>query len=258
MDTISQSKANMFFRCAEQFRRVYLDGERILPGIALHKGKSVHAGVEHENRIRAATGEDAPLDEVTDITRDTFVHDVKEQGVFLAKEEVGEKKSLLNASLTESIAMAKTYRNEVAPTYAEIAAVEERMVADIGLGLPLVGVLDFTADGRITDVKTASKRWTAGRELYEIQPTFYRILCRENGLGNLPAGYVILSPAKDRINVDVREAPRTNHDETILKRRLTVMLSMIETGIFPPAEPGSWVCSPRWCGFYYDCPFSAK
>lgn len=256
--TISQSKANAFFRCAEQFRRIYLENERIAPGIALHKGRSFHAGAEHANRVKAATGNDAPLDEVTDATRDSFVKGAKEEGLFLLPEEVSEKRAILNTGLNESVELAAAYRVKVVPGFKVVSVVEEYMTADVGLELPISGKPDLTADGRIVDMKTAGKKWPSGKEATEIQPTMYRMLLRENGKGELPAEYVILSNSKDGVNIDTRQAPRTEQDEIVLKRRLRVMIDMMNAGIYPPAEPGSWMCNPRWCGFYYQCKYAGK
>jgi len=255
IETISQSKANAFFRCAEQFRRIYLENERIAPGIALHKGRAVHSGAEHANRVKAATGNDAPLDEVTDATRDSFVNGSKCEGIFLLPEEVSEKRRILNEGLNESIELAAAYRIKVVPGFKEVAVVEEYMTADVGLELPISGKPDLTADGIIRDIKTAAKKWPAGKEDTEIQPTIYRMLLRENGKGELPAEFVILSNSKTGVNIDVRQASRTERDEQVLKHRLQVMIDMMTAGIYPPAEPGSWMCSPRWCGFYYQCKY---
>ena len=258
IQTLTQSKANMFFRCGEQFRRVYLEGERMPPGIALHKGVSVHKGAEYANRAKANTNEEAPIDEVTDITRDTFMERTKKYGLFLSKDEKAEKTKILNIGLNESVDLAKAYRIDVSPTHKKVSFIEEYLMADVGLDLPIAGKPDFIADNKNKDLKTSGKSWPAGKEQTEIQPTIYKMLFKENGIKNISFEYIIMSNLKSGVKIDLRTVKRTEKDEILLIRRLKKMIDTLNAGIFLPAEPGAWVCTPKWCGFYYSCPFTTK
>ena len=46
IDSIHQSTANTALRCGEQFRRLYIEDERIPPGIAAGRGTGVHKANE--------------------------------------------------------------------------------------------------------------------------------------------------------------------------------------------------------------------
>lgn len=265
---LTQSMINMINRCAAQFENRYIRGIIIPPGVAARKGSSVHRGAEHNYRHVVEKGEPAPVDEVQDATRDEFVRLVKNEGVWFADEDVPEKQNILTASMNEAIAVSRFYHEQFAPLDREIAIVEERLYADIGVGIPLSGKPDVVADGRIPDLKTAGKRWIAGREDIEIQPTMYRILCRENGLGDLPFEYRIMTNMKGRPKGDnciwdsetgvcgeVRQAVRTAEHEEALKSRVVAVKTMLDTGSFPPAYPDTWWCSPKWCGYFTMCPY---
>ena len=85
---ITSSMLNMFFRCPEQFRRRYLEGEIIPPGIAAAIGKSVHKAAEENHKHKLLKEEDLPKDYLQDFARDTYVKIVENEGVYLAPEEL--------------------------------------------------------------------------------------------------------------------------------------------------------------------------
>ena len=89
----------MFLRCAHQFERRYLRGEIIPPGIAARRGSATHqaARINHDQKLHSQ--EDLPLGDLQDAARDHYVHLIKEEGVFIPKDQVAEKDRLLAAGL---------------------------------------------------------------------------------------------------------------------------------------------------------------
>jgi len=265
---LTQSSIGMFFRCAAQFEKRYVNGIIIPPGVAARTGSGVHAGAEHNYRSVVDNGEPAPLDEVQDVTHDRFVKLVVDEGCWFSGDEVSEKKRILGEGLDSAIAMSTFYHQQFAPLDREIALVEERLYADLGFGIPVSGKPDLIADGVLRDIKTSGKRWAAGREDEEIQPTLYRMLLRDNGFGNLPAEYRIITKSKkapkdnaaiwdEKTGVcgEIRRAERTPEHEKALKARVKTMVDMLSAGTFPPSSPGTWWCSPKWCGYHSICPY---
>jgi len=265
---LTQSSINQFYKCGVQFEFRWVKGVVIPPGIAARKGSSVHRGAEYDYRNVISKGEPAPEDEVTDMTRDEFMRLVNDEGVFLSPEEQETKESLLGKALDQSVSIAKFHHRVLVPTKKKIALIEQRLRADVGLPLPISGKPDIVADGKLSDLKTASKRWPKGRENEEIQPTLYRMLLRENGYGDLPAEYTILTnmskAPKDGgcvfdketgVCADVRIAQRNKRDEAILLDRMAAMTRLLERGDFLPATPGSWWCSRKWCGYASICKY---
>jgi len=260
---------NMYYRCGHQFYLRHIKGTKRPPGIAARKGTGTHAGVEYGYNQKIATGELPPEDEVADAAHDAYVKAVKEEGVWLTPEEKAEAKALLGKGLDESIGCARFYRRIVAPTDKEIALVEERLFADIGVGIPISFKPDVVVDGKLRDVKTAGKRWPKGREDGEIQPTLYRMGLREHGFGDLNAEFVVLSNVKNKpkddkeilfdedlcVIGDPRPTERTHEHEEALKLRIHNMMESINKGVFLPAHPEMYTCSPSWCGYYDICPY---
>jgi len=270
INELTQSSIGMFNRCGHQFYLRYIKGIIIPPGIAARKGSSVHTGAEVNYRSRIENGKPAPLDVVQDATRDKYTELVNGEGVWLSDDELSEKSTLLTEGQDQAIAMAAFYHLHMAPTDQEIALIEERLYADLGVGIPVSGKPDVVADGKLIDLKTAGKRWPARKEEEQIQPTVYRMLLRENGFGELDPEYRIMTNMKrgpketgngvqydpeTGVCCDVRLAPRTQAHEDALKARIEAMMKAVNAGVFPPADPGGWACSPKFCGYWGACPY---
>jgi len=267
---LSQSIINMMTRCPHQFYMRYIKGIIIPPGVAARRGTSVHSSTEHDYRTKITTGDYAPLDEVQDAARDTFVKVCNEEGVWFPDDKKSEAKTILNDNLNQSLAMAEFHHNEIAVKTKKVAMVEERLYANIeGVDLPIAGTPDVVGDDTLRDLKTGNKRWVRGREYEEIQPVIYRILLRENDFGDVPAEYCILTPMKNgpkadsgciwdndlKVCGDIRPAPVSPEYEESVILRIKSIAKSLELGNFPPAYPGSWWCDAAYCGWWSICPY---
>ena len=146
IDSIHQSTLGMWLRCGEQFSRRYLEGEIIPPGVAARRGSAFHKAAEINHRQKIVTREDLPAEDLKDAARDEFVRLVKEEGVYLTKEERPAKARLLNEGLNQAVSACEVYRKDVAPKIVP-KEVERRYQDDIGVGLPLVGTVDCVTEG---------------------------------------------------------------------------------------------------------------
>ena len=79
--TLSASKLDMLFRCAEQYRRRYIEGEVIPPGVAMPVGISVHRAAEMNLRHWMENQKYLSLEVVCDLARDTFETEWRTTGV---------------------------------------------------------------------------------------------------------------------------------------------------------------------------------
>jgi len=48
---------------------------------------------------------------------------------------------------------------------------------------------------------------------------------------------------------------RDDEDLRVLVERVNTMIQGLAKGIFVPAQPTSWVCDPRYCGYYPTCKY---
>ena len=255
LDHLSTSQLGTFQRCGEQWRRRYIEGDIIPPGIAARIGSGVHRAAELNWREKLASGKDLPLDTVQDAAADAY-HAELQNGVFFSPEERSGAAIAMAEGKDTAVRLATVMRNELAP-HIQPALVEQRVVLDIGLELPVVTVLDlYTKEGALRDLKTASKPWSEDKAHASAQPTVYRESVRAI-TGTYPAmiAFDVLVNAKKGASLQTIETARTSDDLRIIVAQFEIMLNSIRAGIFPPAMADSWLCSPRWCGYYYTCPY---
>ena len=253
IEEIHQSSLNMAFRCGEQFRRRYINDEIIPPGIAAGRGTGVHKANEVNLKQKVKTKIDLPLSDLTDAARDGYVHAFR-NGVYLTKEDQSSKNSLLNDGLNDTIRLTRLYQEEVAPEIVPIE-VEREFKINVGLPLLLAGRIDMEEDFKVDDLKTAGMSWPAGRIDKEIQPIFYSY-AHEKETGIRPEFvYHILVALKTKAKRQVQKITATDNHYQALFAKLKMFCKMLETGTFLPANPSSWWCSNKWCGYYDTCKY---
>jgi len=114
--------------------------------------------------------------DLEDAARDHYFKIIKEEGVFIPKDQVPEKDALLAKGLEAAIRLTQLYRQSLAPAI-HLTLVEEKLTLDVGLALPLRGTIDvLTRDNRLPDLKTADKSKGA------------------KGGGSLPAAHLLCRP----------------------------------------------------------------
>ncbi|MBU0753683.1 MAG: PD-(D/E)XK nuclease family protein, partial [Planctomycetes bacterium] len=215
---------------------------------ALHKA----AEINHLQKI--ITGQDMSLDSLKDACRDEYVRLMREKGVFIPRKQRPETHKLVSEGLKQALSATELYHDKIAPQL-EPLHVEKTMEADIGAGLPLKGTLDLEEKGGIiTDLKVMKRKdqqW-ADREL---QPTFYCLLKYKTD-GQWPTGfkYEVIVPNGKPVHLRLL-TKRVKKDVMILVHYISSFLKDLQAGVFRPADPGHWMCSPNYCGFYETCPY---
>ena len=113
----------------------------------------------------------------------------------------------------------------------------------------MVGIADLREPGVVVDWKTTKKRLTPNRAL-EAQLHTYRALWRDSNA--LYVHNLVLGKAEPGvIAIEAQEDP-----ERVWRLYQQVAAAIrwsLETGIFLPASLDHWICSPKWCGYYYEC-----
>jgi len=253
IESIHQSSANMALRCGEQFRRRYIENEIIPPGIAASCGTGVHEGNRVNLKQKIQSKIDLPLSDIKDATRDGYVHALR-NGVYLPKEDKPAKNQLINDGLNKALRLSELYLDEVAPGIQPIST-EEHFIVDIGLEFPIEGQMDYQTEPKIGDLKTAGKSWSEGQIGKEIQPIFYTLAHEKKTGERLPFEYDILVDLKSGPKLQIQDIYPTDHHYRALIKKIEMVIRMIKTGTFLPANPSSWWCSPNWCGYFYTCQY---
>ena len=251
---LSPSSIDTYLKCGEQFRRRYILGERIPPGIAILKGKSVHGAAEVNFKQKIASRKDLKVSDMVQAAAASFEKSVSDGLQFTPEEESEGKANVLGKVKDRSIVLTQLFAASVAPQY-QPALVEEKVVIEMPHSpFDLLGYIDMADDkDRIMDLKTTGKSKTQDEADQSNQLTYYA------------AAYQIKTgrkPSSVRLDVLVdKKTPEHQQIETGRDfpdfERLAAKVDMVAKGIkaevFLPPPPGSWACSQKFCGYWSTC-----
>jgi hypothetical protein len=244
----------MYVRCGEQYRRRYIEGEKQPPGVAMVKGTAVHKGAEDNLNYKVDTGELLPEEQVLDSTRDALA-----QGLSEVEEKTDKEAS---DAVDSSIRMAKAHYEHLAPVIAPVKdGVEAKFKVDVGLPLPMLGFIDVIEyrDGkyRVRDLKTSAKK-PADAVANSLQLVLYDLHLQQRGLAaEYPVlDYIVDQKSGTKVMTMKRDKPPPKSEG--IHRLVSVannVLDGISRGVFHPADPDSWRCSEKFCGYADTCPY---
>lgn len=256
IDHLSASQIDMFYRCGEQWKRRYIDDEKLPPGVAAHVGTGLHGACEYNFKTKIETKEDQPLDALTDCAVEYYQNSL-DRGVFFLEEEKDNRAKVMQEGEKTVVDLTELARREFMPSVTP-KLVEEKMFCDLpGVEVPVLGYLDlYTEDDRLLDIKTSGRKWAQSRADISTQPTIYREMINQN-MGHYPSRitFDIFISTKER-KYQTLETTRGQDDLTVLANRTKTMLRMIQAGLFPPSDPSAWQCSVKFCGYYQTCPYT--
>lgn len=245
---LSPSQIETYLRCGEAYRRRYVEGERIPPGIVAVQGTGVHVGAEVNFKQKILTGSDLPVRDIIDASVDGFDRGLTEGWT------VDPEGPSVGDARDEVASLATVLATEVCPEY-QPTHVEQTVKIELPGAHDMLGVIDLAADGKVIDLKTTSKVWSQKQVDTNPQITFYAAAHRVL-TGELAQEVVIENLVKTKKPKRVKlSSTRDRGDFSALAARINAVSAGIEAGVFVPAEAGSWMCSPRWCGYYDSCPY---
>ena len=252
---ISPSQAIMYTKCGEQYRRRYVLGEIIPPGIALIKGTSVHKGAEFNFSQKILSEKDRPAKDVVDYAVNIFDETVKHEGLLLNSDEESRGKSVVVGEAKDRAALlSEALMTTVAPKYQPAEVEAERFIDLPESTHNLKGIIDLkTREGNIVELKTSARAWVPERVERDLQLTFYGLMERaKTGAAIKP---LILENIVDTKIPKVVSyiSTREDGDYQNLINRLNRIIDGINKGVFPAAHPDSYYCSPKFCGYWDSC-----
>jgi hypothetical protein len=251
---LSPSSYDQFIRCPAQWALVRIEGIKIPPAIAMLVGKGMHGAAEVNFKQKIVSGVDVPIEVMKEAAATKYREGAEEAGVQCSREELSELPRLLGEGKDRAVRFAECMAKEAAPGIQPIAVERRITIQDPSLPIPWVGVLDVATDNALVDWKSAGKKWPEGREHRETQPTVYDALYRfEYGISPALGFGVFSDSTKAGALYDYRGTTRTPGDWETLCRGADTMIRMIQAGLFPPAVPGSWWCTPKFCGLWSIC-----
>ncbi len=253
------SHISMYSRCGEAYRRRYIEGEIIPPGIALHVGIGTHKSVEKNAGTKIATGKYLPLEAVKEAARDAVNKSWDESGVTLDDEEKTTGVKILRGDAVDmAVSLSGLHAEAVAPKI-EPAFTERRFVLELpGFPVDLAGAIDLqeTVERQrtIRDTKTRKASPPATLADESDQLTMYALAARTLDGAIPPLALDALVKTKTPKAVTLMTT-RTDDDLQVLLRRVEAHVNAVKNGVFIPAAQDSFWCSRKFCGFASSCKF---
>lgn len=253
----SASQIGMFSRCGEQYRRRYIVGDRLPPGVAAIRGTAFHEGARTNFAQKVDSHEDLPADEI--VASAVAMFDAQSRGELALTDDEEERgiNAVLGEALDDTVRLARAHAKLQAPEYQPVLVEERISIASGVSGIALDGVIDLADDQqRVVDLKTKAKSPNADEADKSTQLTVYSAmhLARTGKPASTLRLDVLVALKKDVKRV-VLDTQRDATDYTALGHRIAAMHAAITAGNFVPAAPDSWACSRNWCGFFTSCPF---
>jgi hypothetical protein len=248
---ISWSQHKMFSLCGEQWRRRYVLGQKRPPGVAMIVGTGTHRAVETNMKEKFCNKRPAARDLVLTVARDAVVREwCGDAGNEQARGE----------AVDMATSLAGLHYDEVAPAIDPIAVECGFTLKLEGLPVDLVGVIDLAAQlgpdaVAVRDLKTAKSSPPAGAADNSDQLTCYSIAAGVLWPGmdvELALDHLIKTKRPKALTQTTR---RTRADQDAFLRRVATVVDAMQKGIVIPAPRDSWACTPKWCGYFSDCPY---
>jgi hypothetical protein len=260
LDHISHSQISTLSKCGEQYRRRYVEGEKLPPGFAQIRGGAVHYPIEKNMLHKMETGELLSLDEVRQLAADAI--DSRLAGEIRLDGDYTERGLAAARGLVkdEVVQLAGLHATKVAPSIVP-TAIEVRIEVPPSAALPvtLVGILDLIDGGdRIRDTKTKQKSPSEGDADLSDQLTAYDLLFRAlygQAPKDLVLDHLVRTPGRGELKVVSQATTRSISDLGVYLRRVEAAVRAVDAEIFLPAPQDSWSCSERHCGYATSCLF---
>ena len=250
MNHVSASAIEMFLRCPQQWVFRYVEGIRQPPAVAMVQGTSLHRATEYNYAYKVDTAEDAALDEVLDVARDAFVSE-SESIEDWEDEEPG-------PALDTAVSLARVYHTELAPTVMPVEVEREFVLEDESWRWPCLGYEDVLTAESVIDIKTAAKKKSQSDLDTSLQAGIYLL---ERHLSEKPerfAWHVAVKTKTLTTQVLERSVVEPERVRLLVSRVQAGMQQVLDTGLAMPAQPGSWACSERLCGFWRLCEYGGR
>lgn len=167
---LSQSSIGMLFRCARQFERRYLHGEKERPGESIVVGSYFHETLDYNYAQKITSGADLPLSEIISYLNDAAVPLVLEQEGGVENIRWDTKPDVARAD-AERITAA--YAKAVMPRVQPIGREFKFEIPVEGVPVPIIGYVDVWEKGRTLDTKTGRQAVKKVKPSWQLQGRLY-------------------------------------------------------------------------------------
>lgn len=270
---LSHSQINMYQTCPRQYYWRYVRDQKRPPGIALSLGSSAHKALETTHNYLLDYQRVAPLEEVLTVFSDTFDKHAKE----IPQTEWQNENTDKGVVKDTGVRLLSIYNTRVAPQVRPqlrngIRGIEKKFETRIA-DVPVLGYIDLI-DENTDSIVSASERElleNCGRTIPTSLETSVvdfkfksKTMSQSEVDGSLQLTLYAWVENIPLVRFDQFLKQKTPRFKRLASRRtpkqyvwmhevINGVARAISAGIFPPCDPTSWACSPRWCGFYHFC-----
>lgn len=198
---------------------------------------------------------------VEQAARDSF-EGTWQGAVLLTPEESVNPDKTKGSAIDQTVALARLHHTEIAPSINPISVEEKFVIKMPNHEMDLSGQKDIREKGRIIDVKTRRATPPPGTVI-SIQMGMYA-LSEKIIHGEFPdevAHHNLIKTKTPKVFVDVAKPTMAWIDPLFARiEQFMAVIKAAKEGIatFSPADPGNWICNPRYCGYAKTCKFYLK
>lgn len=244
-------------RCGEYYLQRYINKKRFPPLPFMLKGSAVHTGQELNFKQKIQSHADLSPSKVKEATAAAFDERIAKEGYMLtSKDETVGASKILGLAKDSAVRLADLFIAKIAPLHQPIL-VEQTQRIRLDEKTDIMVKMDMVNDRKeIQDSKTSK----ATMNIKTVQESFqfklyglaYRAIYKED-----PAAVVI-----DNM-VDLKRGPKHTAFRLPMGQRqyqtavdkINLFLYGTKTGVFMPAQKGSWFCNEDHCGWARECKY---
>lgn len=249
---LSYSSISKYLSCGENWRRHYVAKEQTMTTPALVFGSTFHNTIENyiEQRSQSTT-----IPDMTMLWHKNWSAKIEaEKNIDWGAETPAQHYEDGQRILTHRDVL--NLCDSLQPLVDDAGIFMERKIElqVPGVPVPVIGYIDImTRDGVPGDFKTSSTAWTDDKARFELQPVFYLAALNQMGrqVPKLAFRHYVITKTKTP-KVQIIEHHHTWNEIFWLFQLIKSVWDGIERNVYP-LNPGSWLCSPKYCSFYRDC-----
>lgn len=248
---LSVSQVGMYMRCGLQYKFRYVDDIIRPPGVALVEGSAMHRALEVGLKEKMDAGTVAPVDVLLDAWQDSWKEkktEVKDWG------DDGKDKTEQTIE-NRGHTLIRLYHGDHLPK-VNPTGVEQRFWTMVGetrapvlgyIDLVDVDVVDDISGPTVVDHKVVRAAKSQSDADSDMQLTMYA-----QAVGTPRVRFDSFCKTK-KPQIKSTRSMRTSQDYKWVAHIFDTVAENISKGVFMPADPASWVCSRKFCGYYDTC-----
>lgn len=273
LKNLSATSLSTFSRCAEQWRRTYLQGERYIPSASSVVGNAAHGAAETNYSQKIDTGDDLSTSDVEIAFADSFDREVERNGGASEIDwamKVGKERLILRPgeAKDKGVPVVRSYHTGVANRIQPVRTEEWFRISIGKVPVPIIGKMDLITGTQKTDIKFGAVAKKFPEVMWRIQGLVYLMVGETDtlsGISHLPFSWHTGSWGSERYGPKIYtpdESPelsmtRTENTAIVAERHISALSETMVAYYtrYGPDEPWpttalthSWACNA--CSFH--------